>query len=114
MFQHDPCVFDGAHMAQPHDAFDSAELFQLGPRDGGAAVHAGPHALVDAQQLAPGFEPVEQVGQADGRGHGLELPGDAAERRQEELIARLDVGAVQQPGIARHDPADVGRCDAVL
>jgi len=42
-------------MSQSHDAFDSSELCQLVLADDGAAVHGGPHALINAHEFAAGF-----------------------------------------------------------
>ena len=80
---------------------------QFGPAEDGTVVDAGRHAGVDAHPLAGGLEPQHQVLDVFRRHHRLELPGHGAPGVHEELVARLYVGPVLHPGVARHDPADV-------
>jgi hypothetical protein len=51
-----------AHMTQSHNAFNASELRQLVVADGSAAVHRGPHARINTQEFAAGFETVKKVG----------------------------------------------------
>jgi len=94
-------------MAEPHDALDAPQLGQFGLTDGGTVVHGGLHAGVDAHPFASGLEPVQEIRHVLGRRNRLELPDEDATGVHEELVAGLEVGAVKQPGVARHDPADV-------
>lgn len=72
------------------------------------------HARIDAHPLACCFQPQHQILHALGRYDRLELTSEVAPGVHEELVARLDVGAVEHPGVARHDPADPVRIDPLL
>ena len=60
------------------------------------------------------LQPGKQIGHRTCLDDGFELTDGAADRALEILRAGLRVGAIQQPSVARHDPADALRRHSVL
>lgn len=106
LLQHDAVPLDRLHVTQPHHAADASQLRKFGLADRGATVHGGFDGVVDAQQHAPRFEPVEEIRHRGRVACGLQLVRDGLQRGVGERQRRLNVGAVEQPRIARPDPGD--------
>jgi len=107
-----PAGLDGAHPAMPDHVGYGAQGFDLAGRDGGVVEHPWTDRAVDPQHIAGGFQLVEQRLDVRRRGEGLESAGIGADGVVEEFGAGLGGLAIDQPGVARHDPADAPGRDA--
>ena len=99
-------ALDAPDLAEPHDALDAPQLLELVRAHGRAPEHRGRDALVDAEQLLGRLESLEQIVDRRRLGRRLDLERDPLEQRADELAA-LREGSIQEPGLARLDPADV-------
>ena len=108
----DPVDVDALHPAKADDVGDPAKLSELILCDGRAAVHLRLDVGGESEQGAVSFEPGEQIHNRVRLRDVLEL-GDESFGSSLEEVAGLDGFAVDVPGVARHDPADLVRTDAI-
>ncbi len=106
MFQLDLIGVDGRHSTQANHALDSTEHGHFSVTEDGAVVRLRHHVRIKSPQLAGGFQSGKDILDGVGQGYGLGLVGDALAERCEEVVAGLEVGAVQDPRIPGDDPAD--------
>lgn len=97
-----------------HDILDVPQLGQFSQRNDGTPIGRRFDGLVDAQEQIAFFKPGEKIGYRRRLCNRFKLADDATDRAFEAFDSGLKVGAVQQPGIARHDPADTRRRHAIL
>ena len=93
---------------------DAAELRELAIAERGAVVGGRRHGGIEASQLARRLQSCEDVVDRVGESDRLHLIGEALCEHGEELVAGLEVGAVQHPGVPRHDPRDAVGVDPVV
>ena len=73
VLEQDAVLLDPLDVPEAHDVPDAAELFEFGPGHGGAAVHGGPDAVVQPQQLPGRIQELEEAVDVRGLGDDAEL-----------------------------------------
>src|SRR5262249_8117903 len=105
---------NGLNVAHSHDVLDPSQLNQFILAHYGATINGRPYIRIETQQLLRCFQSIKEIRNAFGRSQRFELFRDTAEAVQKKLFARLNVRAIEEPGVPWDDPAYPVRINLAL